>query len=193
VPANHWQAEDRAYRIGQTRIVQATYMVAADTVDAFVRRALEAKAALVAAVVDGSAIGAGGDFLLDLERTLATLSPGLAEQASTEDPEWVARVLRDAADRFAVDHANSGKERQQSMPVPEDAIRLLAEVLSGPQSPVFRVASSSGRGYYTVSVDGQDTHCTCPGFEYRGTCKHAVAVKGSLANGLTMPAGFEPG
>jgi SWI/SNF-related matrix-associated actin-dependent regulator 1 of chromatin subfamily A len=38
VPANHWQAEDRAYRIGQTRTVNVTYMVAADTIDDFVQR-----------------------------------------------------------------------------------------------------------------------------------------------------------
>ena len=37
VPANHWQAEDRAYRIGQTRTVNVTYMVAADTIDDFVQ------------------------------------------------------------------------------------------------------------------------------------------------------------
>ena len=44
VPANHWQAEDRAYRIGQTRTVNVTYMVAADTIDDFVQSVLETKA-----------------------------------------------------------------------------------------------------------------------------------------------------
>ena len=39
VPAHHWQAEDRAYRIGQTNTVNVTYMVATDTVDAFVQQA----------------------------------------------------------------------------------------------------------------------------------------------------------
>ena len=59
VPANHWQAEDRAYRIGQTRTVNVTYMVAADTIDDFVQSVLEKKAALVSAVVDGKALAPG--------------------------------------------------------------------------------------------------------------------------------------
>ena len=48
VPANHWQAEDRAYRIGQTRTVNVTYLVGEDTIDEFVQAVLETKAALVA-------------------------------------------------------------------------------------------------------------------------------------------------
>ena len=47
VPANHWQAEDRAYRIGQTGTVNVSYLVATDTVDEFVRSALQVKALLV--------------------------------------------------------------------------------------------------------------------------------------------------
>src|SRR5262245_36088957 len=40
VPTNHWQAEDRAYRIGQTRTVNVTYFVARDTIDNFVQAVL---------------------------------------------------------------------------------------------------------------------------------------------------------
>ena len=47
VPANHWQAEDRAYRIGQTRTVNVTYLVGTGTVDDFVQAVLETKRALV--------------------------------------------------------------------------------------------------------------------------------------------------
>src|SRR5262245_46971005 len=47
VPANHWQAEDRAYRIGQTRTVNVTYFIARDTLDAFVQTVLETKAARI--------------------------------------------------------------------------------------------------------------------------------------------------
>ncbi len=56
VPTNHWQAEDRAYRIGQTRTVNVTYFVARDTIDDFVQAVLERKAALINAIVEGTAL-----------------------------------------------------------------------------------------------------------------------------------------
>ena len=56
VPANHWQAEDRAYRIGQTRTVNVTYLVGAGTIDDFVQTVLDTKGALVNAVVEGEAM-----------------------------------------------------------------------------------------------------------------------------------------
>ena len=58
VPANHWQAEDRAYRIGQTRTVNVTYLVGTGTMDDFVQAVLETKGALVNAVVEGEALAA---------------------------------------------------------------------------------------------------------------------------------------
>ena len=45
VPGNHWQAEDRIYRIGQTRPAFVTYLYAAETLDDFVAALLEQKAA----------------------------------------------------------------------------------------------------------------------------------------------------
>ncbi len=80
VPANHWQAEDRAYRIGQTRTVNVTYMVAADTIDDFVQGVLDKKAALVSAVVDGKSLSAdlSGDVLDELQRALRAVSSGLS-------------------------------------------------------------------------------------------------------------------
>src|SRR5262249_1083262 len=44
VPGNHWQAEDRIYRIGQTRPAFITYLFAEGTLDDFVAALLEAKA-----------------------------------------------------------------------------------------------------------------------------------------------------
>ena len=81
VPTNHWQAEDRAYRIGQTRTVNVTYFVARDTIDDFVQAVLETKAALVSAIVDGDALapGFGGDVLDELQRVLHSLPAGAAD------------------------------------------------------------------------------------------------------------------
>ena len=81
VPANHWQAEDRAYRIGQTGTVNVTYVFGEDTIDEFVQTMLETKAALVDAVVEGTALtdAATGDIREDLERVFNALSPRLAD------------------------------------------------------------------------------------------------------------------
>ena len=114
VPANHWQAEDRAYRIGQTQTVNVTYVVARDTIDDFVQAVLQTKSDLVSAVVDGTALAEGdSESVLDaLERAVRALSPGLADSPhGLEDDEVIARLLREAADaqhrRGAVDAGHS--------------------------------------------------------------------------------------
>ena len=114
VPANHWQAEDRAYRIGQTQTVNVTYVVARDTIDEFVQAVLKTKTALVSAVVDGTALAEGDSesVLEALERAVRALSPGLADSPhGLEDDEVIARLLREAADaqhrRGAVDAGHS--------------------------------------------------------------------------------------
>jgi hypothetical protein len=47
VPANHLQAEDRAYRLGQTDRVTVEYMLADGTLDVFIASLLEAKLRLI--------------------------------------------------------------------------------------------------------------------------------------------------
>jgi SWIM zinc finger len=55
----------------------------------------------------------------------------------------------------------------------------------------FRIASSSKPGsHYFIDVDGSDVICSCPGFEYRGQCKHARDVKSSLAAGDAPPGEY---
>ena len=79
VPANHWQAEDRAYRIGQTGTVNVTYMIARGTVDEFVKTVLETKAALMDALVEGALLVSGkddevqADVLSELKRMMNAL------------------------------------------------------------------------------------------------------------------------
>jgi len=52
-PAKHDQAEDRCHRIGQSDAVNATYLLAADTIDETIATLLERKRAVIAAVTDG--------------------------------------------------------------------------------------------------------------------------------------------
>ncbi|HYB26216.1 MAG TPA: DEAD/DEAH box helicase [Solirubrobacteraceae bacterium] len=52
-PAKHDQAEDRCHRIGQQDAVNATYLLAADTIDETIAELLERKRAVIGAVTDG--------------------------------------------------------------------------------------------------------------------------------------------
>jgi SWI/SNF-related matrix-associated actin-dependent regulator of chromatin subfamily A-like protein 1 len=52
-PAKHDQAEDRCHRIGQQDAVNATYLLAADTIDESIATLLERKRAVIGAVTDG--------------------------------------------------------------------------------------------------------------------------------------------
>ncbi len=52
-PAKHDQAEDRCHRIGQQNAVNATYLLAAGTIDETIATLLERKRAVIGAVTDG--------------------------------------------------------------------------------------------------------------------------------------------
>jgi SWI/SNF-related matrix-associated actin-dependent regulator of chromatin subfamily A-like protein 1 len=52
-PAKHDQAEDRCHRIGQEDTVNATYLLAAGTIDETIGTLLERKRAVIGAVTDG--------------------------------------------------------------------------------------------------------------------------------------------
>jgi SWI/SNF-related matrix-associated actin-dependent regulator of chromatin subfamily A-like protein 1 len=197
VPTNHWQAEDRAYRIGQARTVNVTYFVAQDTIDDFVHAVLETKAALVAAIVEGEAIaeGAGGDVLDELQRALHSLSPGQAFDGSSND-ELVGRLVQEASEDFRARH-KVDQRGAVSLRGPTDveafrrALERLVKVLSGTPSKRFRIASTSHEGLdYEIVVADADVTCTCPGFEYRGQCRHARDVKAALASGQEVPAPY---
>ena len=196
VPANHWQAEDRAYRIGQRATVNVTYLAASRTIDEFVSHALRAKSALIRAVVDGEGdASSSGDLLAELESLVRSLSPNIAtlgDAESGEDP--VDRLLREVT-RAAAEREQAGEDRAEVealRQLPADALRALAQVLAGPVTQRYRVASSSRPGaFYVLDVDGGDVLCTCPGFEYRGACTHARQLKQALAGEQGLPAGFD--
>jgi SWI/SNF-related matrix-associated actin-dependent regulator 1 of chromatin subfamily A len=199
VPANHWQAEDRAYRIGQTRTVNVTYLIGTGTVDDFVQAVLETKGALVSAVVDGHALTGdlSGSVLDELQRALRAISPGLADTPATiVDDEVIQRLLRDASDelRAARDTRSDGidaSRRPEDIDALRRALEALARVLSGPRGNRYRIASTSHPGIdYVITDDGTDVTCSCPGFEYRGQCRHARDVKAALAAGKAVPAEY---
>lgn len=199
VPANHWQAEDRAYRIGQTGTVNVTYLVAGGTLDEFVARTLAFKSSLIDVVVEGGAAArVPGDVFAELESLVAQFDPGLADSASAdpaEDP--VDRLLREVSTSFrarlaaaAGNGASGGNGRGPASLSPE-AIEVLAKVLAGPAAKRYRVTSHSRPGVsYILELDGPDLVCSCPGFEYRGACSHARELRAALKQGV-VPSGFE--
>ena len=194
VPANHWQAEDRAYRIGQTGTVNVTYMIATGTIDSFVKTVLETKAALMEAVVEGSIMLNGDadlqlDVLSELKRMMKTIS---VDTTNLEESD-IHQMLQDAGDTYIEENASNLKEATQKKlrPYSEEAIRILAEVLSGPQRSVYQAESSSSKGkFYTLEVIGADISCDCPGFTHRGSCRHVRPLKTALVNDKPLPKGY---
>ncbi len=196
VPANHWQAEDRAYRIGQTGTVNVTYMIATGTVDSFVRTVLETKAALMDSIVEGSILVPGGedavklDVLSELKRMMNVLSVQTTELAESN----IHDVLQKAGDAYLEENVTHLQEatRKQLRPYSEEAIRVLAQVLSGPQRTVYHAESSSQKGkFYTLEVVGADITCDCPGFTHRGSCRHVRPLKSALVAGKPLPKGYK--
>jgi hypothetical protein len=110
VPANHWQAEDRAYRIGQANSVHVAYMCAEETIDEFVASVLRIKEGIIEAVVEGEALGEfGGDVLGELERLLAAVSPGMADYGTSRmDAGAVAEMMRKMRDMVKAGDSGAG-------------------------------------------------------------------------------------
>jgi hypothetical protein len=197
VPTNHWQAEDRAYRIGQTRTVNVTYFVARNTIDDFVQAVLETKASLVNAIVEGDALapGSGGDVLDELRRVVHSIAPG-ADGASDGD-EWIPELLRRASDEFRDLHRAEPRRPpvvrgERELEALARALDALVKALSGPSARRFRISSASHTGVaYEITVVDADVTCSCPGFEYRGQCRHARDIKAALASGEPVPARYE--
>ena len=196
VPANHWQAEDRAYRIGQTGTVNVTYMIATGTVDSFVKTVLETKAALMDSIVEGSILIPDGeaalqlDVLSELKRMMNALSVQTAELEESE----IHDVLQKAGEAYLEENAAHLGEatRAQLRPYSEEAVRTLAQVLTGPERSVYHAESSSQKGkLYTLEVVGTDVTCDCPGFTHRGSCRHVRPLKSALVADKPLPKGYK--
>ena len=108
VPANHWQAEGRAYRIGQTRTVNVTYMVVRGTIEEFVRTVLETKARIVDDLIEGKALSADldSDVMTELRRMIRLIDRKFEQvdkQTATE--EQLTEILRAIGEAYLDDQA----------------------------------------------------------------------------------------
>jgi SWI/SNF-related matrix-associated actin-dependent regulator 1 of chromatin subfamily A len=179
LPANHWQAEEQASRLSRTGTVNVSYLVGAGTIDEFVQRVLEARAALLNAAPDfeSVAVEAGADLLGELERAIGLLSPELAGNPPVADPE--AHLLRQVA-------ALPGPSRE--------ALLGLAEMLSATSDQRYRAENlAAPGGFETVDVDATGTvTCSCTGYESVGACDHARRLLDWVITGGSLPEGFSP-
>jgi len=193
VPTNHWQAEDRAYRIGQTGTVNVHYLVGEGTIDEFVQGVLETKSALIGAVVDGRALSpeATRDILSELAALVSRISANIADpDTPLNDEEWVEALLKEVEHERQTEAASANSPKK--LVLSREALLALARVLTRPSSKIFRAISKSDTSKsYTLTYASGEITCTCPGFEYRGMCSHSKTLKAALDSGKSIPAGFE--
>ena len=195
VPANHWQAEDRAYRIGQKHPVNVYYFKAANSIDEFVGQVLETKSNMISAVVDGEALWeqTSGDVFADFERAIHGLDLQTSRKITDEQLDvaltQAVAVYSETSESIgpsAGDHLHKPKKPDLA------TIRALARALSPPLPATrYRISGSRDGQFHELEVDGTDVVCSCRGFEFRGQCKHARTLKEALANDQVVPDAYE--
>jgi SWI/SNF-related matrix-associated actin-dependent regulator of chromatin subfamily A-like protein 1 len=158
VPGNHWQAEDRIYRIGQTSTAFATYLYAPGTLDGYVAALLEEKA-----------------------RTIGVLEAEAADRATLLDQVVEGALTGTTPDEPPGRSTTATAAPNATMGLLEETLDLLARTtiaspLADPDAGERRITvpsrSRPGR-FYTVVIAGGVVRCDCPGFAYRGNCVHA--------------------
>jgi hypothetical protein len=156
VPANHLQAEDRAYRLSQKKQVTVEYMIADRTLDGYIAKLMDAKLALVGVVESG--LPPDASLLNELYAGLPGLAPALLQENRALASEG------DAAKRIA--------SLAAAMPP------------AGTETPLDEAgawefpSSRDPKKLYRVTY-GRAGHleCTCEGFQYRGECSHIRKIR----------------
>ena len=178
VPASHFQAEDRAHRIGQTGTVNVTYMIARGTIEEFVRTVLETKAQLVDDVVEGRSLAPDldTDVLAELKRMLKVLGRHMETAGEDLSADDLLLRMREASDAYFEDQGSHFKPglRAALTPVSDQAVRALASVLTGRgdscSAPVARARQAASTGSKSsvltssVSARGFPTAAPAPTF-----------------------------
>jgi SWI/SNF-related matrix-associated actin-dependent regulator of chromatin subfamily A-like protein 1 len=160
VPANHLQAEDRAYRLGQTGRVTVEYMLADGTLDVFIASLLEAKLRLINMIESEEVPNAS--VLDELYAKLRSLGPALLQENKA------LQATGEIRDRLEALTKSRGIPQAADAPLLSTGVHEFKS--SRDPSKVYRVTFGS-----TGHLD-----CTCEGFRWRGNCKHVREVRESL-------------
>jgi SWI/SNF-related matrix-associated actin-dependent regulator 1 of chromatin subfamily A len=159
VPANHAQAEDRCYRLGQTRSVTVEYFHAANSLDGYIAELLSRKMALIAAVEADEVPDAS--ILEELQAGLRALTPAMHEEVrlakagstSTATVEALTLILRPQKRETEIEKSGSWE---------------------------FTSSRNVSETYRVTFGRAGHLECTCKGFEFRGNCKHVQEVRAAL-------------
>ena len=157
VPANHAQAEDRCYRLGQISKVTVEYLYAAGTLDSYIAELLEAKINLIKAVEAEDL--PDGSILKEVEARMRSLAPALMEEARL--------VAKSTDPENRIEQLSGLYPRVQNLETPVDEVGAWEFPSSSDPEKIYRV--TYGRAGHL--------ECTCPGFNYRGECKHVLEIR----------------
>jgi len=160
VPANHLQAEDRAYRLGQTDRVTVEYMLADGTLDVFIASLLEAKLRLINKIESEEVPNVS--VLDELYAKLRSLGPALLQENKA------LQATGEIRDRLEALTKGGGISQAADAPLLSTGVHEFKS--SRDPSKVYRVTFGSA-GHL---------ECTCEGFSWRGNCKHVREVRESL-------------